>query len=129
MTHAQGISDQRSRSKVTARIGVAIGCISIAFSTLCFVVTPVFTGGLILAPFFGFVSGGISFVLKAKRTAIVALVFSLTPLCGFLVLEHAVERVRNGYVFFVPLGAAVLIATWVLVSYSRAKRAVIRVPA
>jgi hypothetical protein len=129
MTHTQGISDQRSRSNVTAKFGVGIGCISIAFSTLCFFVTPVFMGGLILALLFGVISAGISLALKAKRTAVVALVFSLTPLWGFLVLEHVVERVRNGYVFFFPLWAAVFIATWVLVNYSRAKRAMTRVPA
>jgi hypothetical protein len=126
MTHVQATSDQKPGSRATARIGVAIGCASIAFSTLCFVVTPVFTGGLILAPFFGVVSGGASFALNAKRTAAVALVFSLAPFCGFLVLENVVERVGNGYVFFAPLGAAALIAAWVLSRYSRAKRAVIR---
>jgi MFS family permease len=129
MTQLQGTTDQRSRSNVTARIGVAVGCLSIAFSTLCFLVTPVFAGGFILAPLFGAVSGGISLALKAKRTAIVAFVFSLTPLCGFLLLQYVAERLQNGYVFFVPLGLALLIGALVLVSYSRAKRAVIRVRA
>ena len=107
-----------------ARIGAAVGGISIAFSTLCFVVMPAFTAALILAILCGAISGSIALGLKARRSAMVAFVFALTPLGGFLMLEHVVERVHNGYVMFVPLGLAFMIAVWVLRNYLKTKSSV-----
>lgn len=105
------------------RIGVAVGCISIAFSTMCFLVTPAFTPAFVLALLFGSTSGAIALVLKARRTAVVAFVFALTPLLGFLLLENVAERVGSGYVAFLALGAAALVAALALVSYAKAQRA------
>jgi uncharacterized protein YqhQ len=105
-----------------SRIGVVVGGVSIAFSSLCFLVTPVFTGALVLAAFFGAISGAIALALKARRTALMAFIFALTPLCGFLILENVVERVGTGYVMFIPIVAAFAIAVWVLVDYSKGAR-------
>ena len=105
------------------RVGATVGGISIAFSTLCFLVTPAFTPAFILAILFGAISGAIALALKARRTAVVAFAFSLTPLLGFLLLESFAERVRSGYIAFLALGAAVLVAASALVNYSKARRA------
>ena len=104
-----------------AHIGVAVGGISIAFSALCFVVTPAFTAAFILAVVFGVVSGAIALALKATRTAIVAFVFAVTPFCGFLLIEYAAEPLRNGYVVFVPLVLATGAGVLALISYLRAR--------
>jgi hypothetical protein len=109
--------------KPGTRFGVAVGVISVAFSTLCFVIVPVFTPAFLLAALFGLISGGLCLALKARRSAWVAFVFALVPLCGFLVLEYVVEYVGNGHVFFVPLAAAMAFAAWALIDYSRATRA------
>jgi hypothetical protein len=106
----------------TARIGVGLGCISIAFSTLCFIVVPAFTGALILALIFGIPSSAIALGLKAKRTALVTLVFAPTPLCGFLLMQHASELVGSGYIAFLALGVAILAAALALLDYSKEKR-------
>lgn len=106
----------------TARVGVSLGGISIAFSTLCFVVMPAFTGALILAMLFGVPSSAIALGLKAKRTALVTLVFAPTPLCGFLLMEHASHLVGSGYIAFVALGAAFFIAALAIIDYSKARR-------
>lgn len=105
-----------------ARIGAAVGGISIGFSALCFFITPAFTPAFALAAFFGGLSGTLALALKARRTAIVAFVFALTPFCGFLVMQYLVEQLRNSFVFFIPLLFAIAVATWAFVSYSRAKR-------
>jgi hypothetical protein len=104
-----------------AHIGAAVGGISIAFSALCFVVTPAFTPAIILAVLFGVLSGAIALALKAKRTAIVAFVFAVTPFCGFLLMQYAAEPLRNGYVVFAPLALATGVAVFALINYSRAK--------
>ena len=111
------------------RVGVIVGDISIAFSTLCFLATPAFTPAFILAILFGAISGAIAIGLKARRTALVAFVFALTPLLGFLLLESLAERVRSGYIAFLALGAAVLIAALALASYSKARRVKLRTAA
>jgi hypothetical protein len=107
--------------KTHSRIGVVVGGLSIGFSTLCFLVTPVFTGALVLAALFGAISGAIAIALKARRTAMVAFIFALTPLFGFLTMEYVAERVGTGYVTFIPLVLAVVVAAWALVNYSRSK--------
>jgi hypothetical protein len=99
-----------SEVETRSGIGVFVGVTSIAFSTLCFLIIPVFTLAIGLAVLFGAMSGGLAWGLKARRTAIVAFTFALTPLCGFLLMEHVAERVGNGYVVFLPLGAAVVVA-------------------
>jgi hypothetical protein len=109
--------------KTHSRISVAVGGLSIGFSTLCFIVTPVFTGALILAALFGAISGAIAIAFKARRTALVAFIFALTPLCGFLVMEYVAERAGTGYVTFIPLVLAIAVAAWALVDYSRRKDA------
>jgi hypothetical protein len=109
-------------SMKTARIGVGLGGISIAFSTLCFLVMPAFTAALILAMLFGVPSSAIAFGLKAKRTALVTLVFAPTPIFGFLLMENASHLVGSGYIAFLALGAAFLIAALALVDYSKARR-------
>jgi hypothetical protein len=121
MTQIPGTSDQWARPG-TARIGVVVGGISIAFSTLCFLITPAFTPAFMLALLFGALSGALALALKARRTAVLAFVFALTPLCGFLLMEYVAERVRTGYIVFVPLGLAFAIAVGVLVNYSKARR-------
>jgi hypothetical protein len=109
--------------KTHSRIGVVVAGLSIVYSTLCFLVTPVFTGAIILAALFGTISGAIAIALKARRTAIVAFIFALTPLFGFLVMEYVAERVGTGYVTFIPLVLAIVVAAWALVDYSRGKDA------
>lgn len=109
--------------KPVTRFGVAVGVISVAFSTLCFVIVPVFTPAFLLAALFGLISAGLCIALKARRSAWVAFVFAFVPLCGFLVLEYVVEHVGNGHVFFVPLAAATAFAAWSLIDHSRATRA------
>lgn len=105
-----------------SRIGAVLGGISIGFSTLCFAITPVFTPAFLLAALFGLLSAALALALKARRTALVALVFAATPFCGLLLIDHVVERVRNGYVAFIPLAAAFVVASWALLDYSRRKR-------
>jgi hypothetical protein len=100
-----------------ARIGVILGCISMAFSTLCFLVMPAFTAALVLAMLFGLPSSAIALGLKAKRTALVALVFAPTPLGGFLLMEHASHLVGSGYIAFVALGVAFLVAALAIIDY------------
>jgi hypothetical protein len=107
----------------TARIGVGLGGISIAFSTLCFLVMPAFTAALILAMLFGVPSSAIALGLKARRTALVTLVFAPTPLGGFLLMEHASHLVGSGYIAFLALGVAFLIAVLAIIDYSKARRA------
>jgi hypothetical protein len=124
MTHIQEPSDQKASPRSTARIGAAVGGISVAFSALCFVVTPAFTPAFILAALFGFLSGAIALALKARRTAVVTFVFALTPFCGFLLMQYVAEPLQNGYVVFVPLALAAVFAAWVLINYSKAKRLV-----
>ena len=108
--------------KPHSRVGAAVGGISIAFSTLCFAVIPAFTPALMLAALFGTISGAIALALKARRTAVVAFVFALTPFCGFVLIQYVAERVRSGYVSFVPLVVAFSIALWALINYSKARR-------
>ena len=106
-----------------SRMGAVVGGINIAFSLLCFMIMPVFTAAIFLAVLFGATSGAIAMKLQARRTALVAFVFALAPLAGFLVMEHVVERFHNGHVTFVPLVAAAAVAVWALLDYSRARRA------
>ena len=106
----------------SARIGVAIGSISVVFSTLCFLVMPVFTASLILSIASGVPSGLIALSLKARRTALVAFAFAPVPLCGFLLLEHAAHFVGSGYIAFLALGVAILVAAWAVIDYSRSRR-------
>jgi ABC-type microcin C transport system permease subunit YejE len=106
-----------------ARMGAILGGINIAFSLLCFLITPMFTAAIILAALFGAVSCAIALKLQARRTALVVMAFALAPLVEFLVIEHVVERVHNGYVAFLPLVVAAAVAAWELKDYLRARRA------
>ncbi len=103
-------------------LGAVVGGISIAFSTLCYAIVAVFTPAFVLAALFGATSGGLALALKARRTAIVAFVFALAPLCEFLLVQYVVERVGSGYIAFIPLGLAVAVAVWALIDYQRARR-------
>lgn len=73
--------------------GVAVGVISIAFSTLCLVVMPFFAAAIVLAAVFGASSGGLALGLKARRTAMVTFVFAVIPLVGWLILHFTGYRV------------------------------------
>lgn len=107
-----------------SRIGVAIGIISVVFSTLCFLVMPVFTGSVVLSIFFGVPSGIIALSLKAKRTAIVAFVFAPVPALGLLLLEQ--DLLGGGYMAFLSPCVAAVIAALALIHYARARRAMQR---
>jgi hypothetical protein len=119
--------DESTRRSVNqaalGRIGAGLGGISIAFSTLCFFVMPMFTPAFMLAALFGSLSGAIALTLKARRTAMVAFVFALVPLLGFLLMQYAAEPLRSIYVVFVPLGLAVALAAWSFRNYLKALRA------
>jgi hypothetical protein len=114
----QGTSVQSVRPGSSARLGAIV----IAFSTLCFLVFPAFTPSFILSLLFGIFSGVIAFALKARRAAIVALVFAPTPLCGFLLLDYFANRFHSGYAVFAILGVAYLTAILALANYSMARR-------
>jgi hypothetical protein len=73
--------------KNPSRIGVAIAVLSIVFSLLCLAITPVFTAAIVLAAFFGVVSGAIAIALQARRTAYAAFVFAVLPLLEFLIFR------------------------------------------
>jgi hypothetical protein len=104
-----------------SRIGAAIGGISIGFSTLCLLVMPVFTPSVVLAPLVAIVLAPIALALQARRTALVAAIFALVPLFGFMSAESFAEYFRTGYVAFAPLFLAVIIAALVLVNYKRSR--------
>jgi hypothetical protein len=106
-----------------ARMGTWLGGINIAFSLLCFFITPVFTPAFILAVLFGALSGAIALALQARRTAFVALAFALVPPIEFLLIQKVVERAGTGAVVYIPLVAALAFAVWALIDYSRARRA------
>lgn len=73
--------------KNPSRLGVAIGVLSIVFSLLCLAITPVFTAAIVLAAFFGLVSGAIAIALQARRTAYAAFAFAMAPLVEFLIFR------------------------------------------
>jgi len=75
------------KMKNPSRIGVAIGVLSIVFSLLCLAITPVFTPAIVVAAFFGVVSGAIAMALQARRTAYAAFLFAAAPLAEFLILR------------------------------------------
>lgn len=108
--------------KNTSRIGAAVGGISIAFSMLCCLIVPVFTGAMVLAALFGLISGGLAMALQARRTAIVAFVFALVPLCEFLLLQYVAEPAGTALIAFIPLVAALAVAVWFLLTYMRPSR-------
>jgi positive regulator of sigma E activity len=58
----------------------------------------------------------------ASRTALVALIFSLTPLGGLLVLQRLTKSLGGAYALSIPLGIANVIAAWALVNQSRRSR-------
>ena len=100
-------------------IGVVAGTISIVFSILCFLVMPVFTPGIVLAGIVGAVAAIIAFVCKARRTALVTFVFALVPTFGFILLEYDPPRFDTGYLAFIALGVALVVAVLAFVDYSR----------
>lgn len=106
---------------VKSRVGVTAGVVSILFSTLCLFVMPVFTGSIILAPLAGVVLAATALALGARRTAGVTLLFALVPACGFLVMENYSEYFGTGYVAFIPLVAAAVVAACTAVNYSRSR--------
>lgn len=109
--------------KIKSRIGVVVGGICIAFSTLCFFVLGVFTPAIILAALIGTFGGVVAIALSANRTGLVAFTFGLAPLLGFLVLEYVPGRVLYGYVVFVPLAVAVMCAVLAVLNYSKGRGA------
>lgn len=113
---------QTRNHPAAARVGAGLGGISIAFSTLCFLVMPAFTPAFILAALFGSLSGAIALALRARRTALVAFAFALAPFPGFLLMQYAAEPLRNGYVVLLPLALATASAIWSLLDYSRTTR-------
>ena len=104
------------------RIGAFVGGTSIAFSLLCFAIVPAFTPAFVLALLFGATSAGLAFALQARRSALVALVFGLAPLCELLLIQYVVERVGSSYVALAPLALALIVAVWALTNYLRARR-------
>lgn len=104
-------------------IGAIIGGTSIVFSLLCFSVMPVFTPGIVLAAAVGAAASIVALALQARRTALVALVFALTPLFGFLLLEYDPRRFDTGYLAFIAVGVALVVAVLAFADYSREKHA------
>jgi hypothetical protein len=100
-------------------ISIVTGTVSIAFSSLCFLVMPVFTPGIVLAGLVGAVAGVIALVGGARRTALVTLTFAITPTFGFLLLEYDPPRFNTGYLAFIALGVALVVAFFAFVDYSR----------
>lgn len=105
------------------RLGISLGILSIAFSTLCLIVMPVFTGAMIAALLLGVAFGAMAASLGARRTAGVTLLFALAPLFGFFVMENSAAYFRTGYVAFAPFLVAIVVAVWVATNYLRTKRA------
>ena len=102
-------------------IGIVTGAASIAFSSLCFLVMPVFTPGIVLAGFFGAVAGIIALVSGARRIALVTFTFAVTPTFGFFLLEYDFPRFHTGYLAFVALVIALVVAVFAFVNYSRGR--------
>lgn len=110
------------RTTKAARIGAVTGGISIAFSAICFFIFPVFTPAFVAALIVGAVCGGTALSLKAKRTALVAFVFALTPLCFHFLVDYAPARLHSNYAVIAALAIAVIVAVFALVDYARARR-------
>ena len=100
-------------------IGIVAGAASIGFSTLCFLVMPVFTPGIVLAGFVGAMGSVIALACKARRTALVTFVFALTPTFGFLLLEYDPPRFDRAYLAFIALGVALVVAVIAFSGYSK----------
>lgn len=103
--------------KTRSLVGVIVGGTSIAFSSLCFVIAPVFTPAVVLAVVVGAIGGSVALALQARRTALVAFAFAVTPLLGLLMIQYAAERVGTGYIAFAPLVVAVIVAAWALCDF------------
>lgn len=98
-------------------IGIAAGGTSIAFSSLCIVFVPVFTPAFMLAAIVGIIGGTIALALRARRTALVAFSFALTPLLFFLFMMY--DGIGALFVALSPIGAALLVAVLAVADYSR----------
>lgn len=106
--------------KTRPLIGIIAGGISIAFSSLCIVVTPVFGAAIVLAVIGGLIGGTIALVLKARRTALVAFIFALTPLLFFLALAY--DGNGDSYLVLLPVAVAIAAAVMVLFDFLGKRR-------
>lgn len=117
----------RPRTGIGSRIGVAVGAISIAFSTLCCWAVGVFSGAFMLAALVGTLASVVAFALDARRTALVTFTFGFAPLLEFLVLEgRAFERILDGYgvlAIVSPLALAVVVAALAVLHYLKERTA------
>jgi hypothetical protein len=119
ITHVRLPPGVEMNVRTLARIGSAVGGISMVFSLLCLVVVAAFTAAAILAVLFGTISSGIAWAMGARRTARVALVLSFVPACEWLLLDQMTESVGTLLLALVPLVLALGFAVWMLVDYFR----------
>lgn len=105
-----------------SRTGMTVAGASIAFSALCFALYFAFTPVLLASAIFGAIGAMFALACKARRTAVVTIVFALVPLAQLLVEQFS----DTEYLVFFPAAMAIGVAAWAIVDYSLERRAQMR---
>jgi hypothetical protein len=107
---------------IKSQVGISIAVVSIVFSSLCFALYFAFTPIVLASALVGTIGAGFAFAAKARRTAMIALVFGLVPFAQLLVEQFF----DTEYFIFIPAVLAICIAALAIINHSFERRAQLR---